>query len=433
MIVYLMAVNYECKILNPVILVPGDGGSQIEAKLNKTTANPFCYRHTEGYYNLWVNQEELFPHTITCFTDNMRLVYDKQKHVTRNSPGVETRIPGWGETQTVEWLDPEHVDDILSDGWKSTSYFSSIVNALVEWGYERNVSVRAAPYDFRKAANEFDDFYKSFKALVEETYALNNNTKVVLVGHSMGNPTTLYFLNHQLQSWKDKFIHSFITLAGVWGGSVKPLILLATGDNMGIPWLWPSQVRHQQRSMPSTAWLMPSDKFWGKDEILVEQPGRNYTVNDYEQFFIDMNFTDGWYMRQDTANLVKSLTPPGVEVHCLHGYAVPTPAKLVYTGHMWPDIYPNVTMDGGDGTVNIRSLQGCLLWQGKQQQKIYHHQIKGVGHIEILKHKDIIAYLEKILTRGLMLFWNECALQYWLISELLNIAQKYQANQPGHN
>ncbi|CAC5396696.1 LYPLA3 [Mytilus coruscus] len=339
--VFFLALYCDCKILNPVILVPGDGGSQIEAKLNKTTANPFCYFHTEGYYNLWVNQEELFPHTITCFTDNMS-----------NSPGVQTKIPGWGDTKTVEWLDPEHVADILTDGWKSTSYFSSIVNAMVEWGYERNVSVRGAPYDFRKAARNVcsKQQYKSSIARPQH-----------------GEPYHIVLPKPPATVMENKFIQSFITLAGVWGGSVKPLILLATGDNMDIPWLWPSQVRQQQRSMPSIAWLMPSDKFWEKDEILVERPGRNYTVNDYEQFFKDINFTDGWYMRQDTANLVRSLIPPGVEVHCLHGYGVPTPGKLVYKGHMWPDIKPNVTMDGGDGTVNIRSLQGCLLWQDLSQ------------------------------------------------------------------
>jgi len=79
------------------------------------------------------------------------------------------------------------------------------------------------------SSDEYDEFYRNFKALIEETYAMNNNTRVVLLGHSMGNPTALYFLNHQAQSWKDKFIQSFVSLAGVWGGSVKTLRLFASG------------------------------------------------------------------------------------------------------------------------------------------------------------------------------------------------------------
>lgn len=35
-----------------------------------------------------------------------RLAYDREKHVTTNSPGVDIKIPGWGDTKTIEWLDP---------------------------------------------------------------------------------------------------------------------------------------------------------------------------------------------------------------------------------------------------------------------------------------------------------------------------------------
>ena len=171
-----------------------------------------------------------------------------------------------------------------------------------------------------------------------------------------------------------------------------------SGDNLGVAFVKALNVRVQQRSMPSSAWLMPSDMFWGKDEVLIERPGRNYTVNDYQQFFMDINFMDGWYMRQDTANLIRSLTPPGVEVHCVHGYGIPTPGTLVYTGNMWPDSQPNVRTDDGDGTVNIRSLKGCLHWQGKQPQKIYHVPVKGAEHMEILDNKDVLVYLKKTLT-----------------------------------
>lgn len=98
-----------------------------------------------------------------------------------------------------------------------------------------------------------------------------------------------------------------------------------TGDSLGVVFVKPIKVREEQRSMPSSAWLMPSDKAWGPDEILVMQPERNYTVNDYKQFFQDINYMDGWYMRQDTVNLIRDLTPPGIKVHCLHGINVKTP------------------------------------------------------------------------------------------------------------
>lgn len=42
----------------------------------------------------------------------------------------------------VEWLDPTHAS--------AGAYFKDIGNALVSAGYNRNSSIRGAPYDFRK-------------------------------------------------------------------------------------------------------------------------------------------------------------------------------------------------------------------------------------------------------------------------------------------
>lgn len=45
----------------------------------------------------------------------------------------------------------------------------------------------------------------------------------------MGGPMTLIFLQRQSQKWKDKYINCLITLAAVWGGSVKALKVFAVG------------------------------------------------------------------------------------------------------------------------------------------------------------------------------------------------------------
>ncbi|XP_013400988.1 group XV phospholipase A2-like [Lingula anatina] len=273
-----------------------------------------------------------------------------------------------------------------------------MVQDLLSMGYVRNQSVRGAPYDFRKAPNEQADFFLKFKQLIEETFTMNNNSRVVLVGHSMGNMYTLYFLNHQPQQWKDKYIRSFVSLAGPWGGAAKTLRLMSSGDSLGFYSiiLNPLEIRPQQRSMPSTAWLLPTDSVWSPDDVLVSRPGYNYTLKDYKKFFQDLNFMDGWYMRQDTEGLTRKLSPPGVEVHCVHGLGVKTPAAFSFTEKQWPDSQPTVTYSNGDGTVNSRSLEGCLLWQERQPQSVYHYVIPNAEHMQLLYNADAIKIIKKV-------------------------------------
>jgi hypothetical protein len=54
--------------------------------------------------------------------------------------------------------------------------------------------------------------------------------KVILLCHSMGSPMMLYLLNQKTDSWKEKYIRAFITLAGVWGGTVRALKVYLLGE-----------------------------------------------------------------------------------------------------------------------------------------------------------------------------------------------------------
>ena len=80
-------------------------------------------------------------------------------------------------------------------------------------------------------ADEMLEFINNLRTLIEQTYVSNSNKKVVVLGHSMGNLYILYLLNHQSKEWKDMYIQSFISLAGPWGGAVKTLKLLASGND----------------------------------------------------------------------------------------------------------------------------------------------------------------------------------------------------------
>jgi lysophospholipase III len=119
----------------------------MDAKLNKTTSvHIFCQKITKDFFNIWLNLELLVPLVIDCWIDNIKLTYNNDTRQTSNQDGVETRVPGWGDSNVVEWLDPS----LASTG----SYFKDIGNALVTLGYKRGESLRGAPYDFRKAPSK---------------------------------------------------------------------------------------------------------------------------------------------------------------------------------------------------------------------------------------------------------------------------------------
>nr|XP_012151510.1 PREDICTED: group XV phospholipase A2-like isoform X2 [Megachile rotundata] len=373
--------HFRNKQISPVIFVPGDGGSQVEAKLNKTKAVHYlCEKVSNEYFNIWLNLELLVPVVIDCWIDNMKLIYNNVTRTTRNQDGVDIRIPGWGDPFVVEYLDPSKA----SPG----AYFKDIGNMLVnDLNYVRNYSIRGAPYDFRKGPNENEEFFIKLKELVEETYNMNKQTPVTLLAHSMGGPMTLIFLQRQSQGWKDKYINCLITLSAVWGGSVKALKVFAIGDDLGAYLLRQTVLKDEQISSPSLGWLLPSKLFWKETEILVQTEQKNYTLSTLRDYLIDINVPNGWEFRKDNEKYQLDFRAPGVEVHCLYGTKLNTVQKLYYKPGTSIEGTPQLIPGDGDGTVNLRSLEGCKHWQGQQKQKIYSQPFPGRKKEEALKRR----------------------------------------------
>lgn len=335
--------------------------------------------------------ELLAPFVIDCWIDNAKLNYDNVTRTTSNQPGVDLRIPGWGDSDIVEYLDPG--DKYLSVGY----YYKYIGDALVQNGYIRNHSLRGAPYDFRKGPNENKQWFIDMKTLVEETYALNENTPVTIVCHSMGCPMSLLLLQNQTQAWKDQFISKFITIAGAWGGSAKAVKVFAIGDDLGALALRASVMRQVQITNPSLAFLIPSPGFWKQDEVLVRTANREYTMGQLEDFFNDLGYPIGYEMRKDMMPYL-DFSPPNVEVHCIYGSGLPTVEVLSYATQDLTG-YPKLLTGDGDGTVNIRSLTGCREWSTKQKQSVSTLEIPKGEHIKILSALDTIEYILNVLLK----------------------------------
>ncbi|KAK4380884.1 Lecithin-cholesterol acyltransferase-like 1 [Sesamum angolense] len=100
---------FTCKIasstnnLHPVILVPGSGGNQLEARLTAEykSSSLLCSRwyplkkDPDGWFRLWFDPTVLFKPFTKCFNERMMIYYDPDVDDYHNAPGVETRALFW--------------------------------------------------------------------------------------------------------------------------------------------------------------------------------------------------------------------------------------------------------------------------------------------------------------------------------------------------
>jgi pimeloyl-ACP methyl ester carboxylesterase len=392
----LLIVPSASQDLNPIVIVPGFASSRIEARLDKPSTVSYICQKKADEYRLWLDSSALLL-TTSCWSDNAKLLYNETSDTLSNNYGVESYVPDFGGTSAFEELDlrlPLHLSDA----------FRNMVENFVNHGYQRNISLRGAPYDFRYAPSSpvGAKYIHDLKQLIEETFHINGGRKVTLISHSWGSIQFLYLLQGQSQSWKDTFIEQWIAIAGAFAGSVKETRMIASGDNLGLP-VSASLVVEVQRSYETTYWLSPVPSVF-KDRVLVTSPSRNYTAQDYDDFFSDVNFTVGKKLMNRVAGLTaqKLGDHPGVKVHCLYSLGVPTPERYVYRSSDWSQD-PEIINGDGDGAVNAWSLQICESW--KEHVAALKHNVTSIvfpeiTHAGMIMDNKVLHEINKILGIG---------------------------------
>lgn len=166
---------------------------------------------------LWIDATYFIPGLIDCWCDNMKLSYDSISKELDDSSGVNIRVPFFGSVQSIETLDNRF-------GKSLSNYFGTVIANLEDIGYKRDVSLRAAPYDFRYAPSSCEgrEYIDRTVKLIEQMYRENGDTPVVLMSHSLGGLYGLYLLNHQSQEWKDQYIRYVIRTRTRTGAHLLP-------------------------------------------------------------------------------------------------------------------------------------------------------------------------------------------------------------------
>lgn len=389
------AANFKLQdelLYNPVLFIPGDGGSQLEARLNKTRKVHYFCTSQSDWFDVWLNVHLLVPGVIDCLLDNMMLYYNKTTRTTQNSEGVEIRATKFGSVESVAYLDIWNVP--------YTGYFENIIDTISkENGHTRDANMHGASYDFRKAPNELSQYFYDVGALIEDMYVHNNYRPVTLICHSMGCLNSLYLLNQKTQNWRDVFVKRLITLAAPWDGAFKAISAMLFGDNLGIPFISKEKLQSLQSTFPSLMYLFPRSPTFARDRVLVETETKNYTLENLDELFNVTGLLDQMEMWHDTRAIAANLTAPNVELWCLYGTGSKTPSKIKFKGSIEKGDYEEEQSDG-DGTVNLESLRACERFQAQQNKPVYTRLFDNTDHVDILRGADVAQYISRVILPG---------------------------------
>jgi len=341
--------------------------------------------------------EELFVQD--CWIDNLVLRYNPENNTYRNPEGVDIRGIDFGGIKGISYL-----DYIFGFPVPFTSVYSTIIESLKAVGYEPGTTLRGAPYDWRYPPDyHMGALYPKLQELIEDTYSKNGGLTVNIVTHSMGGPTFTYFLNQMSKEWKQKYIRSFIPIAGPWAGSPKVLRAIISGNNFGIEFLGLSvanrlQMRRLARVCGGLISLLPDPLFWGKNQTFVRTAKRNYTSWDFDDLFQDLGATTAGTIYKHVKHLLPSMKAPEVHTHCLYGTNKPTEIEYNYSN--WDNDPDDInTSDRGDGTVPLKSLQQCQTWSTQQSETIEIKEFES-DHLSVLQEQNVVKYILDVITNG---------------------------------
>ncbi|KAA6399546.1 MAG: putative Group XV phospholipase A2, partial [Streblomastix strix] len=257
---------------HPIILVPGLGGSRLQFREKKQPSAKF--------ENAWLNllRASVEP---TEFVHELNTTYNADKNVFETADYGEVVPVDYGGLDGISYLDPN---------FQSVStYFQSMVDVLVSVGYKPKVNLFGVPFDFRiETPNSlmYGTFLSDLKRMIEKAYVMNNNSRVIIVGHSCGGIISHMFLTRYppiTQEWKDKFIESFASVAAPYSGAFEAYQFLAAPRRWIVPTLSPNTTYELVKFFAGVYWMSPSDVIYDPETVIAKVEQKDYKKKNEQQ------------------------------------------------------------------------------------------------------------------------------------------------------
>jgi len=242
----------------PVILIPGLFSSRLTVTIDcetLQTKNPdifascgwstcsswkFWKSKPEPYYNIWISDftgpmSLIWNSTVTCWGNLIQMTYNPDEpDITKKflSPeGVNISVFG-EDPYTKDQADCgfNAATNLLPIFYQNqmTKGFYDLSVKLALMGYQKGLTLFAAPYDWRKTtlANRIA---LALNNTVKQIYNMTGKATVI-VAHSLGNFGALYFLNSLTPAQKEKYIANYVAVTPPLAGAPKATKIAIGGD-----------------------------------------------------------------------------------------------------------------------------------------------------------------------------------------------------------
>ncbi|KAJ6240894.1 phosphatidylcholine-sterol acyltransferase [Anaeramoeba flamelloides] len=369
----------------PIIIIPGFGGSKIEAKLNHFHSKHWFCSSNKDWYLLWISLDDFLPIISECSIDYFTLFWNGN-HV-ENKRGAEFRVVP--SIDGIVYLEPT---------FHFENYFLKMVDGFKSIGYQENFDLFGAPYDFRLSPRNLTQYFHDLTGLIEYTYGMKNE-RVTLICHSMGCKLSIYFLSKKSQKWKDKHIEQLITIAPAFSGAFEGLRSLLFGNNFGDDFMTDRSFRSLIVSCPGIYFDLPSNTILWPDPLVISDTKDYYsTKDDYLGLFYDLEFP------QESTQILKSiwndviiLEAPKVKTRIFFGYGTNTRAQVVFKGDLTKRNYYYINKDG-DGVLSKELiLQFCKAWTDNSENSC--QGFPGIKHQELVSNEYVIKNIIELITK----------------------------------